>query len=296
MLLLFISTSSFAQYTKLFDFVDTTSGRSPYYGAVLSDGTYLYGMNNYGGANDMGVLFKIKTDGTNFVKLLDFAGTSTGSYPGGSLISDGTFLYGITSDGGAYDDGVIFKIKPDGSGFAKIFDFDSDTSGEAAYGSLFSDGIFLYGMTSYGGLNGDGTIFKIKPDGSSYSKLLDFSAATYGSHPYGTFISDGTFLYAMTKYGGTNSLGIIFKIKPDGSGFVNLLNFDMVTNGNTPLGSLITDTVYLYGMTQDGGANSSGTMFKIKTDGSGYVKLLDFDDILTGSEPQGSLISDGTFL
>ena len=57
-----------------------------------------------------------------FTKLLDFAGQSSpyGSNPYGSLISDGTFLYGMTLNGGIDDSGVVFKIKPDGTGYLAV--------------------------------------------------------------------------------------------------------------------------------------------------------------------------------
>ena len=45
------------------------------------------------------------------------------------FISDGTYLYGMTVYGGAYNDGVVFKIKPDGTGYVKLLDFDSTTNG-----------------------------------------------------------------------------------------------------------------------------------------------------------------------
>ena len=71
-------------------------------------------MTYRGGVNDLGTIFKIKQDGTEFKKLLDFngfAGTATGGHPEGSLVSDGTYLYGMTRDGGVNGIGVIFKIK-----------------------------------------------------------------------------------------------------------------------------------------------------------------------------------------
>jgi len=40
------------------------------------------------------------------------------------LVSDGTWLYGMTSGGGKYSDGIIYKIKPDGSLYTKLMDFD----------------------------------------------------------------------------------------------------------------------------------------------------------------------------
>lgn len=295
-----LTKNCIAQYTKLYDFAPGSSGYSPG-GTLISVGTYLYGMTSSGGTNSMGVLFKIKQDGTGYSKLLDFSGVSNGSYPWGSLISDGTFLYGMTYGGGTngyYGNGygigygTIFKIKPDGTGYSKLHDFAGVSDGSKPSGHFISDGIFLYGMTEEGGIGGFGTMFKIKLDGTGYSKLRDFE--TVGSNG-SSLISDGNFLYGMSG-GGTNGGGLIFKIKPDGTGYSVLFDFNG-TNGSAPCSSLISDGIYLYGMTQTGGTLSKGVIFKIKPDGTGYSKLLDFGSIINGGiNPWSSLTSDGTFL
>ncbi|MFA5781945.1 MAG: choice-of-anchor tandem repeat GloVer-containing protein, partial [Bacteroidales bacterium] len=235
------------------------------YGSLISDGTFLYGMTRNGGTNNLGTLFKIMPDGTGYSKLLDFAGAANGSYPYGSLISDGTFLYGMTSKGGTNDSGTVFKIMPDGTGYSKLLDFAGEANGSYPWGSLISDGTFLYGMTQFGGTNNLGTLFKIMPDGTGYSKLLDFAGAANGSYPRGSLISDGTFLYGMTSYGGTNNRGTLFKIMPDGTGYSKLLDFTSAANGIYPRGSLISDGTFLYGMTSHGGTGNLGTIFKYCT-------------------------------
>ena len=285
-----------AQYTKLLDFTGI-NGNQPY-GSLISDGTFLYGMTSRGGINDIGVILKIMPDGTGYSDMLDFTGSANGNQPGGSLISDGVFLYGMTKDGGANNFGVIFKIKPDGTGYSKLYDFGSAANdGAWPNSSLISDGTFLYGMTTFGGASINGTIFKIKSDGTGYSKLYDFgSLANDGNHPRGDLISDGTFLYGMTQQGGANGDGIIFKIKSDGTGYTNLFDFAGSLNGKQPGGSFISDGTFLYGMTYLGGTNDSGVIFKIKPDGTGYTKLIDFAGSINGSYPDGSLVSDGTFL
>ena len=293
-LLILILQTSKAQYTKIFDFTGTVNGSAPS-GDLISDGTYLYGMTSTGGANNKGVIFKIKPDGTGYVDMLDFAGTTNGKGPLGSLISDGTFLYGMTATGGAGDYGVIFKIMPDGTGYLKLMDFVYATSGSNPNGSLYYDGTFLYGTTLNGGAHGAGTIFKIKPDGTGYVNLMSF-ATTNGNGPQGTLISDGTYLYGTTTAGGAQSMGILFKIKPDGTGFTDIFDFAGMTNGSTPQGALLSVGNYLYGLTTFGGANSYGTIFKIKPDGTGYVDMRDFPGFPTGSNPWGSLITDGTYL
>ena len=282
-------------FSKLLDFTRAANGAYPK-GSLISDGVFLYGMTLVGGTSDFGTLFKIKTDGTEFEKLLNFDGLANGGSPNGSLISDGIFLYGMTSAGGSSNAGSIFKIKPDGLEYGKLFDFHSSTNGKSSTSTLFSDGIFLYGTTNYGGKKNMGTIFKIKPDGSGFTKLYDFTGSANGSLPWSSLISDGIFLYGMTLYGGTNGMGTIFKIKPDGSGFTKLYDFTGSASGRNPYGSLFSDGIYLYGMTSSDGAKHGGTIFRIMPDGTGFVILLDFDDVKTGSSPWSTLISDGTFL
>jgi uncharacterized repeat protein (TIGR03803 family) len=68
-------------------------------------------MTSYGGINDYGVVFRVKADGTNYTKLLDFNGSLNGSVPQSSLTSDGTFLYGMTEQGGSNGYGTVFKLK-----------------------------------------------------------------------------------------------------------------------------------------------------------------------------------------
>lgn len=292
-----LAQTAFSQYTKLLDFDGAGNGRGPW-GHFVSDGTYLYGMAELGGANNLGTIFKIKPDGTGYAKLLDFAGLANGALPRGSLFYDGTYLFGMTYDGGVNDVGCIFKIKPDGTGYLKILDFDGGNNGanpEIA-GALISDGTYLYGMTTWGGTGGNGTIFRIKPDGTSYLKLMDFNGTTSGRRPFGALVSDGAFLYGMTTEAGANNYGTIFKIKHDGTGYLKLADFGGTATGHSPYGSLRSDGTYLYGMTHDGGANGKGTVFKIMNDGTNYSTLHDFAGSPDGAFPLGSLISNGAYL
>ncbi|MGZ3864731.1 MAG: choice-of-anchor tandem repeat GloVer-containing protein [Bacteroidia bacterium] len=223
--------------------------------------------------------------------LHNFSGPD-GANPYGSLISDGTYLYGTTNQAGAGGYGSIFKIKPDGSGYQDIYNFVNATGGNPE-GTLLYDGTYLYGTTSGGGGSYFGVIFRIKPDGTGYTELYDCSYSTpYG--PRGALITDGTYLYGMMNACGTSSCsGSVFKIKKDGTGYTDLVTLNNTT-GKSPLGSLITDGTYLYGMTNLGGANNDGTIFKVKTDGTGFTVLHDCDG--SGYHPRGSLISDGTYL
>lgn len=286
-------------YSILHGFGSSTDGSKPQ-GAVISDGTYLYGMTTEGGSiacpNGCGTVFKIMTNGTGYVKLNDFSTNANVKFPYGSLIYDGTYLYGMPTGDISNSDGSIFKIKPDGTSYSRFFSFGGIANdGKNPHGTLISDGTYFYGTTLNGGLNSQGTIFQIMPDGTWYLDLFDFSGAGDGSSPNGSLFYDGTYLYGTTTNGGTNGGGVIFRILPNGTGFTALHNFASGTDGSNPRGSLISDGTYLYGMTEGGGTNSVGTIFKIKPNGTSYTKLIDFNTT-NGAHPFGSLILNGTFL
>jgi uncharacterized repeat protein (TIGR03803 family) len=237
-----------------------------------------------------------------YTKLYDFSGQPDGSRPECGLVSDGTYLYGTTTAGGTSTScpnsgpgcGTIFKIKKDGSGYLKLFDF-MGINGSTPDGSLYYDGSFLYGTTVDGGANHNGTIYRIKTDGTQYSMLHDFTGPD-GAQPLSGLISDGTFLY-----GSTLNPGVIYKIKPDGTEFSVVLDFSTIHQPG-PIASLLLLNGSFYGMTNGGGmpgetcVSGCGTIFKVQLDGSGYTTLLVFSNKITGSNPYGSLISDGTFL
>src|ERR1700751_3037486 len=87
--------SSFAQISIMHNF-DGSSNEGAYpTGSLININGVFYGISF-----NPGVVFKINSDGTGFTKLLEFGFDSDGSGPRGSLSYDGTFLYGMTSQGG----------------------------------------------------------------------------------------------------------------------------------------------------------------------------------------------------
>jgi uncharacterized repeat protein (TIGR03803 family) len=98
-------------YTSLYHFTGAvTNGANPYGSLALSGGT-LYGMTTYGGSSNAGTLFKISTNGSGFQILRNFTGgENDGANPYGSLTPDGTALYGMTSQGGTANEGVLFAF------------------------------------------------------------------------------------------------------------------------------------------------------------------------------------------
>ena len=277
-------------------------GRYPYGSLVLS-GSTLYGMTTYGGDNEYnGTVFKIETNGTGFTLLREFAGgANDGKYPYGSLVLSGSTLYGMTAQGGDSDGGTIFRMETDGTLFSLLHEFTGSASdGGWPYGSLVLFGSTLYGMTYYGGDSDIGTIFKIQTNGTGFSLLHEFAGgAADGSYPYyGALILSGSTLYGMTREGGDDDRGTVFKIQTNGTGFALLHEFSYdIADGATPYSSLLQIGSTLYGTTLYGGAASCGTVFRIQADGSGFALVHEFagggDD---GETPFGSLVLSSSTL
>ncbi len=185
-------------------------------------------------------------------------------------------IYGMTSNGGVNNAGIIFQYNPSTSAYIKKIDF-TGANGQFPFGSLVqaSDGN-LYGMTYAGGTSGVGVLFQYNPSTSTYTKKLDFTVVN-GAFPSGSLIqaSDDN-LYGMTYQGGTNSEGNLFQFNPSTSTYTEKFDFTGV-NGADPLGSLMqASDGNLYGMTEAGGTNNKGVLFQFNPVTSAYTKELDF--------------------
>ena len=266
-------------------------GSAPSGSLTLSAST-LYGMTSSGGSTGWGMVFRLNSDGTGYTNLHNFANDSNGRSPYGSLTLSGSTLFGMTGFGGSGNNGTIFKLNTDGTGFALLHSFAGGTSdgSQPFYGALTLSGSTLYGMTKLGGSGGGGTVFKMNTNGTGFSLLHSFAGgANDGRQPHEMLTLSGSTLYGMTCYGGSNDVGVLFKINTDGSGFSVMHSFASGTNdGASPVRSLTLSGSMLYGMTQAGG-NGNGTMFQINTDGTGFTLLHRFTGGSSGASPQGNV-------
>jgi len=271
-----------------------TTGGHPYGGLVQGTDGALYGTTSYGGSSDYGTVFKVNPDGSGFTVIQNLDYDTTGAYPYGGLLrgTDGA-LYGTTTEGGSSGAGTVFKLNPDGSGLTVLQNFDYDTTGAYSIGGLVqgTDGA-LYGTTTSGGSSGVGTVFKLNPDGSGFTVLQNFDYYTTGAYSYGGLLqgADGA-LYGTTTEGGSSYYGTVFKLNPDGSGFIVLQNLDFYTTGAYSQGGLAQGTDgALYGTTSSGGSSYYGTVFKVNPDGSGFTVLQNLDYSTTGGASYSGLV------
>ncbi len=263
------------------------------------DGTF-YGTTMAGGTNRAGTIFKINGDGGGYTILYHFKTNDVdGRWPEDSLIqgSDGT-LYGTTQSGGFSGDGTVYSIHPDGTGYSQLHQFNSFAAeGQMPSGSLTSDGGgSLYGSTHRGGNGNNGTLFKIGSDGNNYSIVRHFGGYGDGQSPSGQLLlGQDAAWYGTTYTGGSNNSGTVFKINGDGTGYTLLHVFSGTNDGDVPYDALVQDAAgLLYGTTAAGGSNNVGTVFRLNTNGSGFVVLHTFyTNGVDGASPSSGLLLGG---
>ena len=214
-------------FLKVFDF-DSVHGRWPYGSLIEATDGFLYGMNIMGGANDGGVLFKFDPSNNSLFTIYDFD-SAEGDGPTGSLIqSMNGDLYGMTSHGGVYDGGTIFKYDLTNNIYTKLVDFDS-TNGRYPFGSLIeaSDGK-LYGMTVFGGLSDSGVVFSYDPSDSLFTKIHDFARPS-GNLPWGDLVEFNSLLIGIKNY---PEPSIKLSPNPTAGKFILEDNFDNINQIN----------------------------------------------------------------
>jgi len=220
------------------------------------------------------VLIGIGATNAQLTNLHVFTGTD-GKAPHGSLIVSGNKFFGMTTAGGANNEGVIFSIDTNGTGYNVMYSFSS-TSGHLALGHLTLAGNKLYGMTCLGpGSQGQGVIFSIDTNGNNYTIMYSFTGAnaSNGANPEGSLTLLGGKLFGVTSYNSGGSSSILFSIDTNGSGFSQLYLYPS-TNGDYLEGSLVLLGHEFFGMTSVNFlSGSNGNIYSIDTNGNGFSSM-----------------------
>jgi uncharacterized repeat protein (TIGR03803 family) len=291
-------TQDGSNFTVLHAFSETDAATAPESGVVQAADGLLYG-SAFGHSSTLGAIFTVNPKDQTFNLIYSFVRTE-GDEPAGGVIqgADGS-LYGTTLSGGtgAADNGTVFTIKPDGTGFSLLHSFDW-LNGAYPIATLIqgSDGT-LYGTTVDGGPGNepyDGTIFKVTPDGKAFQMLHGFTGPD-GSMPSSALLlgTDG-FLYG-TSLAGTTCAGTIFRLTPDGNTFQILHTFLYPVIQANPIGLIWGPGGLLYGTTDYDQNVYAGSVYWMSADGSEFKIIHQFDPTTEGGKSEAPLLlgSDG---
>ncbi len=274
-----------------------SDGAGPQGGLILRS-NLLYGTANNGGAGAVGTVFRLNTDGSGFSTLHSFVYTlalpSGGSFPEANPLLIGDTLYGTAQGGGECDNGTVYRINADGSGYARVYDFCFAQNHHWTLSGLVMADDTLYGCSAWsqGSYDSPGTVYKVRTDGANFALLHTFTD-TPEERPVGRLVLSGSTLYGATLPDTAAGAGMVYKLNTDGTGFEVLYHFSGGADGAAP-GSLLLSGNVLYGTTARGGDSGKGTVFALNTDGTGFQTLYSFTGGADGASPRGGLIcSDG---
>jgi uncharacterized repeat protein (TIGR03803 family) len=246
--------------------------------------------------------------------LLNFTGTG-GDFPGddpkGSMVLNGSTLYGFTSQGGTGTDngGVVFAFDTDTNTYTVLASFSANgsTGSQPHHGFATLDGGTLIRPLYFGGQysnnNYNGSVFSVQANGSDPVADYVFTGSATaptalgdGGQPHSGLLSAGSGLYyGLTAIGGTNSVGTLYSYDAATGAVTTLYAFTQNT-GFDPHGQVIFDSTgtLLLGLGRQGGTgvgNSDtggevpGVIFSFNPTTMEYTDLYNFTSTGCSSTP-----------
>lgn len=211
-------------------------------------------------------------------------------------------LYGTTQNGGASQNGTVYKLDAAGN-YSVLLSFDNTDGSDPRAGLLVTAAGTIYGTDWIGAGLGAGSVFELSR--GTAQAIYNFSGGADGAHPWSSVIRDsaGNF-YGATWDGGNettcHSCGVVYKLDPTGKETI-LHTFDGGTDGANMVAGVIRDAAgNVYGATYQGGAGDC----TYQAGGCGIVFAIDPSNIETilhtflgqadGAAPFGGLVEDAS--
>jgi uncharacterized repeat protein (TIGR03803 family) len=180
-----------------------------------------------------------------------------------------------------------------------LHSFNCTSEGRFPYGRLVqATDNFLHGTTSEGAAGEEGTVYRLRPDGSHFKTLAQFADANAGCQPKAGLIqaSNGD-LYGATEDCGNYGAGALYSVTLKGA-LSPIYQFDKdgyARDGKNPTAELLQGPDgKLYGTAPIGGLpveapNRSGTVFRIDRSGTKFKLHHTFQQAPDGSHPTTGL-------
>lgn len=259
-------------------------GAVPYAFVIEGIDGMIYGTTVNGGKFNTGVVYRCDKDGSNYEVILSGGGAGTPAIPVGdpllgvdgpltSFPNSNWFVYpwgnvaqaengtmyvtdyqgAVPSSAAAY--GNIIKFQPDGSN-VRIVAGHTATDRNNYRGLLYINEVGLIGASFPGGPSALGQLYKLDTGAvqvpapiiplHNFTGYTGVPATSDGALPFANCVYDGTFLYGSTQIGGTKQGGTVYKIKPDGTDYLVLHNFDNTAPANCGTNGSIANVFAYY--------------------------------------------------
>ena len=296
------------------------SANMPWGALTLDAAGNLYGTTMLSN-NQNGTAFQLKNSHGTYL----FTPLITFTEPGGSVpyagmtFGPGGALYGTTGNGGTYDAGTVYALRPPRTlcrtincpwSRTVVHSFGGSGDGAVPYlGSLVFDASGnMYGTTSGGGAFAMGTVFELSRNGDgtwTEQVLYSFTGGADGFGPGSSVAFDAAGNIYGTAGGGntscgTSGCGVVYKLTHSGSGWAGsvIYRFSGAADGEYPLGGVIFDQAgNMYGGTLQGGPNLGGTIYELSPNGVGWSFTLVYaipEGLYGPGGPIGNLVLDST--
>jgi len=266
-------------FSVIHTFTGGADGSGPGSPVSIDKNGNVYGTTPTGGANGMGVVYKLMSNATGGWTL-HVIHTFTGGVDGGGgsagrlLIDAGGNLYGVCTVGGANGFGTVYKMFSIQGQWqlTTLYAFKDQPDGALPYGGVVFDKFGnLYGTTYYAGANDLGSVYKLTRNNGTWTEsvLYSFKGGTDGASPISSLVADaaGNF-YGTTSDGGaaTCSCGVIFKMTRGTTGKWTesvVYRFPGTPNPGFAYNGMISDSAgNFYGATVHGGSGNDGAIYK----------------------------------
>jgi uncharacterized repeat protein (TIGR03803 family) len=280
--------------------LNNSLANSPYYSqaSLILYGGVLYGTASGGDSNSDGTVFSVTTAGT--VKVLASFNGTNGSDPQARLVvsSNGSTLYGTTSQGGANGLGTVFSVPTAGGTITDLASFSGANEADCR------SPLILSGSTLYGTTQGtstvrtptayDGTVFSISTSAvnSTVTVLATFNNSN-GASPISDLVLANGILYGTASEGGPGGQGTVFSLPIAGGNPATLASFNGSNGGDVGGGLLLLGST-LYGDTYGlpSSSNPNGTVFSVPITGGNPTTIATFNGSGSGENPICDLVAD----
>ncbi len=308
-LLLIAGHPAQAQETVLYNFTNGDDGGQPYSSLTEHNGNF-YGATEFGGDLGYGVIFELSPSGSGGwteTVLHTFTLGADGGFPHSTLMFDSAGnLYGTTVSGGenasclptSNCSGVVFELTPTGTSWTEtvLYSFPNAANSDFPQSGPIMDAAGnLYG-TTYNSDGGSGSVFELSPSANGWTEKEIYSVnASTAEGMYAGLTMDA----AGNIFGTTGSA--VFELSPNGKGgWTPAVIHTFVPNtsdGFDAEGTLVLDKAgNLYGTTEWGGANTTGTVFELSPENNSWTEKILYSFPRSpkgqGTHPWGGVVFD----